>query len=92
MALDGADLAHLDDLTRRFASWAAQIESLKSEITGIVNATVGVSWTGLVAANFRDQWNGEFSASLLRLAEALQAQSSFVAAKREQIDLVTNRL
>jgi uncharacterized protein YukE len=90
--LDGADLAQLDDLTRRFAAWAGQVQSLKTEITGVVNATVGVAWTGLVAARFRDEWNGEFAASLVRLADALEHQSQFVAAKRDQIDLVTNRL
>jgi len=92
VALDGADLSQLDELTRRFAGWAGQVQTLKSEITGVVNAMVGVAWTGLVATNFRDQWNGEFSAMLVRLAEALEAQSKFVAGKREQIDLVTNRL
>lgn len=92
MGMDGADLAQLDDLARRFTVWSGQVETLKSEITGVVNALVGVAWTGQVALTFRDQWNGEFAGTLLRLVEALQEQARFVQAKREQFDLVANRV
>lgn len=91
MGMDGADLTQLDELARRFTTWSGQVEQLKAEITGAVNALVGVSWTGQVALGFRDQWNGEFAGTLLRLADALQQQARFVQAKREQFDLVANR-
>jgi uncharacterized protein YukE len=92
MTLAGADLAQLDDLSRRFLAWADQVTGLQSEITGAVNALVDVAWTGQVARAFRDQWNGEFSAALSRLAEALDGQASFVLAKRDEFDRVANQL
>ncbi|CAN5714697.1 hypothetical protein BH20ACT2_BH20ACT2_11630 [soil metagenome] len=91
MALDGADLAQMDDLHRRFCTWSDQVQALQGEISGVVNGMVDVAWTGQVARNFRDQWNGEFATALVRLSEALTGQAQFVQTKRDQIDLVANQ-
>ncbi len=92
MSLDGADLAQMDDLHRRFLGWSQQVEDLRGEISGVVNGMVDVAWTGQVARTFRDQWNGEFAVALGRLSQALRGQAQVVMTKRHQIDQVANHL
>jgi WXG100 family type VII secretion target len=85
--MQGADLADMERLRATFTRNAGEVRTLQSQINGVVHSA---AWTGSAADAFRAQWDGEFSAGLRRLVEALDAQAGVVAKRAEAIRIATS--
>lgn len=85
--MQGADLGDMERLRATFTRNAGEVRTLQSQINGVVHSA---AWTGSAADSFRAQWDGEFSAGLRRLVEALDAQANVVAKRAEAIRIATS--
>jgi len=90
MGMDGADLTQLDELARRFSTWSGQVEQLKAEVTGAVNALVGVS-SSRTAASPRHTSARSTIATGVRAAAIAAAswRKDHAAARRSSDDATT---
>jgi WXG100 family type VII secretion target len=85
--MQGADLGDMERLRGTFTRNAGEVRTLQAQINGVVHSA---AWTGSAADAFRAQWDGEFSAGLRRLVEALDAQAQLVARRAEAIRIATS--
>jgi len=69
MAVWGLDVQQVRELSTQLNSKAGDIQSILSQLTSKLNST---QWTGPDAAQFRNDWNGEHTASLKKVIAALQ--------------------
>lgn len=65
----GGDIDGMDRLQTQLRQKGQQVQSLRSELTNLVNNTY---WEGPAASRFKSEWSGQYSQSLQRL-EALLA-------------------
>jgi len=68
MAIWGADVEQLRTLGSKLEQGATDIDSQRASLTSALN---NVEWHGPDATRFKEQWNGELSTMLRRVAEAL---------------------
>lgn len=71
----GGDIDQLSGLERTFTQESEAVQNLRNTISSTLGNT---SWRGPAAERFRAEWNGEFSNSLNRLAEALTQNASYI--------------
>ncbi|MDJ0321027.1 hypothetical protein [Pseudarthrobacter sp. PS3-L1] len=69
MAIWGADIQQLKDLGQRLVTGAQAIEDQKSQLT---KALAGTDWKGPDADRFRNEWSGQHTAALNKVAAALK--------------------
>ena len=69
MAIWGADVQSLRDLGQKLKSGSDEIRETKSRLTSQVN---GVDWKGPDADAFIRDWNGEHTAALNKVIQALE--------------------
>ncbi|MGX1163251.1 type VII secretion system (Wss) protein ESAT-6 [Arthrobacter sp. SLBN-100] len=69
MAIWGADVDQLRQLGSKLQAGATEIESQRNSLT---NALTSTDWKGPDADRFRDQWTGEHTSMLNKVAEALR--------------------
>jgi hypothetical protein len=69
MAIWGADIQQLRDLGSKLQKGSDEIQQTKSTLTGLVN---NADWKGPDADAFKSEWNGEHTASLSKVIQALQ--------------------
>jgi len=69
MAIWGADVQSLRDLGTKLQQGSEEIGRTKSQLTNLVQ---GVDWKGPDADAFRNDWNGEYTAALTKVINALQ--------------------
>lgn len=85
--MQGADLGDMERLKATFTRKAGDVRALQAQINGVVHSA---AWTGSAADAFRAQWDGEFSAGLRRLVDALDAQATVVGRRAEAIRIATS--
>ena len=85
--MQGADLADMERLRTTFTRNAGEVRTLQAQINGVVQSA---AWTGSAADAFRAQWDGEFSAGLRKLVDALEAQAQVVSRRAEAIRIATS--
>jgi WXG100 family type VII secretion target len=85
--MQGADLADMERMRATFTRNAGEVRTLQSQINGVVHSA---QWTGSAADAFRAQWDGEFSAGLRKLVDALEAQAQVVSRRAEAIRIATS--
>jgi WXG100 family type VII secretion target len=85
MAVVGAELTQLDQLTRTFGEQAGQVGSIRSRIDNVLSST---TWTGPAAERFRADWS-QFAPTLARLSGSLTEAGSAVRRRREAIAAAT---
>jgi uncharacterized protein YukE len=71
----GGDIEQLTGLEQTFTRESEAVQNLRSTISSTLDST---NWRGPAAQRFREQWNGEFSSALARLAEALTQNATYV--------------
>ena len=71
----GGDIEQLSALERTFSQEAQTVDALRAAVSSTLGNT---SWRGPSAERFRAEWNGEFSHSLTRLAEALNQNAAYI--------------
>jgi hypothetical protein len=69
MAIWGADVEQLRTLGSRLQHGATEIDSQRANLTTLLNNT---EWRGPDADKFKEQWNGEHTTMLNKVAEALK--------------------
>ncbi|QDY89757.1 hypothetical protein E7Y32_05630 [Arthrobacter sp. UKPF54-2] len=69
MAIWGADVAQLKTLGSKLQAGSQEIANQKSLLTKVL---AGTDWKGPDAEKFRNEWNGEHTAALTRVSQALQ--------------------
>ena len=69
MAIWGADVQSLRDLGSKLQRGSEEIQQTKSTLTGLVQ---NVDWKGPDAEAFKNDWNGEHTAALTKVINALQ--------------------
>ena len=72
MAIWGADVEQLRQLGSKLQAGATEIETQRANLTSALNNT---QWLGPDADRFKEQWNGEHTNLLNRVAEALKDAS-----------------
>lgn len=77
----GADVEALDRLSKKFNQEAEAIRQAVSQITSQVQ---GVWWKGQDAEKFKGEWNGQYRAQLLKVADALKQVGEVVQKQAEQ--------
>ena len=82
----GGDLEQLQVLEQQFRADAQAVGELRARIANVLAAT---AWTGPAANQFRDEWNGNFSAALNHLSAALADNASLIANRRQAIFAAT---
>jgi uncharacterized protein YukE len=81
MAQLGNDPEQLDHLSKKFEQEAQQIAQATQQISSQVNS---VWWKGPDADRFRNEWEGQFSAQLKKIAEALRQTGTIVRKQAQQ--------
>ncbi|MEC5182004.1 hypothetical protein [Arthrobacter sp. CG_A4] len=69
MAIRGADIAQLKTLGTKLQAGSSEIDKQKSLLTKVLG---GTDWKGPDADKFRSEWNGQHTASLAKVSQALQ--------------------
>jgi hypothetical protein len=69
MAIWGADVEQLRTLGSKLQHGANEIDQQRSNLTSLLNQT---DWKGPDADRFKEQWNGEHTTMLNKVAEALK--------------------
>lgn len=68
MAIWGADVQSLRELGSKLQRGSEEIRNTKSQLTSAVQ---GVDWKGPDAEAFKNDWNGEHTAALSKVIQAL---------------------
>ncbi len=79
------DSQSLRDTGAAFASASADVETLISTVTSSVGSLV---WTGGIAEQFREDFDGRYRPMLEQLAADMKATSTAMHDKADQYDLV----
>jgi hypothetical protein len=69
MAIWGADVEQLRTLGSKLQHGATEIDQQRTNLTNLLNNT---EWRGPDADRFKEQWNGEHTTMLNKVAEALK--------------------
>ncbi|MGC3955283.1 MAG: WXG100 family type VII secretion target [Propionicimonas sp.] len=69
MALWGADIGQLRQLSSQLNQKAGEIESV---LTTLTNALANTNWEGPDAIAFRNEWSGQHTSALRQVANALR--------------------
>jgi uncharacterized protein YukE len=72
MALFGADIEQVQQLSTQLNAKASDIQSIISQLSSAINS---VSWVGPDAERFRSDWQGQHVAQLKQVVSALQTAS-----------------
>jgi hypothetical protein len=81
MAFWGADTQQLQDLSTKLNAGSAEIQRQRNLLS---SALTNTQWTGPDADAFRNQWEGEHSAALVRVAQALEEAGRQAARNAQQ--------
>lgn len=84
MAIWGLDIQQVRQLSTQLNGKAADIDSILSTLTNVLNST---QWEGPDANNFRNEWTGQHTSALRQVAAALRDAASKAqqnAAQQEQ--------
>lgn len=73
MAIWGADIEEVRQLSSQLNSKAGDIESILGALT---NALAGTQWVGPDATQFRNEWSGAHTSALRNVANALRDAAS----------------
>lgn len=72
MALFGADIEQVQQLSTQLNAKASDIQSIISQLSSAINS---VNWMGPDADRFRSDWQGQHVAQLKQVVSALQTAS-----------------
>jgi hypothetical protein len=81
MAIWGADVEQLRQLGSKLQAGASEIETQKSNLTKVLSAT---DWKGPDADKFRQEWSGQHTTMLTKVAEALKEAGGQAKRNAEQ--------
>lgn len=84
MAIWGLDVQQVRQLSTQLNGKAADIDSILSTLTNVLNST---QWEGPDANNFRNEWTGQHTSALRQVSAALRDAASKAqqnAAQQEQ--------
>lgn len=81
MAKLGADVEQLDNLARKFDQEAEQLNQAINQINSQVRS---VWWEGRDADRFRSEWEGQYSAQLRKISQALKEVGQVVRRQAQQ--------
>ncbi len=72
MAMVGADVEQLNQLSAQLNNKANDIQNVVSQLTSAINS---VEWKGNDANQFRSDWEGQYVSQLKQVIDALQTAS-----------------
>lgn len=87
MTVIKADLAQLDDLSRRFDAVSRDVEDLRSSLTALINST---EWTGARADQVHQIWEQDFRPAFDSITNGMNDLGRNVQTTRTNIDQAAN--
>jgi WXG100 family type VII secretion target len=82
-----AELAELENLSRRLGVCGGEVTDLQRALTTLINTT---TWTGGAADRFRQAWESEFNPALRNLSTELSNAAQEVERRKHLIDQAAN--
>lgn len=87
MAFTGMDIPAVRQMATQMEQASGEIEQLVARLTGTLN---GTQWEGPDANAFRSEWEGQHTAALRNVGQALQTVSQRARANADEQEAASN--
>jgi len=78
----GGDIAQMEQLQGQLKQRSRDVQTLRSQLTNMIQ---GTWWEGPAATRFKNEWNGQYSQSLMKLEQLLDELGQEVQRRKEAL-------